>query len=47
MSRTVGRVLGLYMEGFKLFGINITMMILNDGVPSLLIGVNSMDGYEG
>ena len=35
------------MEGFRLFGIIMTMMILNDGVPSLLIGVNSMDGYGG
>ena len=34
------------MEGFGLFGIIITEMILNDGIPSLLIGVNSMDSYE-
>lgn len=35
------------MEGFRLFVIIMTEMILNDGVPSLLIGVNSMDSYEG
>lgn len=44
---TIGRrVLGLYMVLSEIFGIVSTLMIMN-GVPSLLKGVNSMDGYEG